>query len=144
MLNDFFRPSGAWLDLVAFFPSDESLGYCRSSLRDFPQVKFPVVLVVYRFTGFFDEIYATLVVRLHHSEAFQQDELWRHAADFNPQMKSVGFLCSMTSGSLVPAASSIDLAFSCGVSGPCNLYGGDSFHCIRPRVRASLGVPPLD
>ncbi len=46
------------------------------------QVKFPAVLVDYRFTGFLDEIYATLVVRLHHSDAFQQDELWRYAADF--------------------------------------------------------------
>ncbi len=23
-----------------------------------------------------------LVVRLHHSDAFEQDQLWRHAADF--------------------------------------------------------------
>ena len=29
-----------------------------------------------------DEVYATLVVRLHHSDAFAQDELWRYAADF--------------------------------------------------------------
>jgi len=29
-----------------------------------------------------DEIYATLVVRLHHTEPFQQDQLWRYAADF--------------------------------------------------------------
>lgn len=46
------------------------------------QVTFPAVLVNYRFTGFLDEIYATLVVRLHHSEAFEQDQLWRYAADF--------------------------------------------------------------
>ncbi len=46
------------------------------------QVKFPAVLVNYRFTGFLDEIYATLVVRLHHSEAFEQDQLWRYGADF--------------------------------------------------------------
>lgn len=45
------------------------------------QVKFPAVLVNYRFTGFLDEIYATLVVRLHYSEAFVQDQLWRYAAD---------------------------------------------------------------
>ena len=38
-------------------------------------MKFPAVLVDYRFTGFLDEIYATLVVRLHHSDAFQQDEV---------------------------------------------------------------------
>jgi small GTP-binding protein len=46
------------------------------------QVKFPAVLVSYRFTGFLDEIYATLVVRLHHTEPFRQDQLWRYAADF--------------------------------------------------------------
>jgi len=45
-------------------------------------VKYPAVLVNYRFTGFLDEIYATLVVRLHHTEPFQQDQLWRYAADF--------------------------------------------------------------
>ena len=41
------------------------------------------MLVNYRFTGFLDEIYATLVVRLHHTEPFQQDQLWRYAADFS-------------------------------------------------------------
>ena len=46
------------------------------------QVEFRAVLVNYRFTGFLDEIYATLVVRLHHTEPFQQDQLWRYAADF--------------------------------------------------------------
>jgi len=45
-------------------------------------VQFPAVLVNYRFTGFLDEIYATLVVRLHHSDAFKHDHLWRYAADF--------------------------------------------------------------
>lgn len=46
------------------------------------QVKFPAVLVNYRFSGFLDDIYSTLVVRLHHSDAFEQDQLWRYAADF--------------------------------------------------------------
>ncbi len=51
--------------------------------RERPEgVKFPAVLVSYRFTGFLDEIYAMLVVRLHHTEPFVQDELWRYAADF--------------------------------------------------------------
>ena len=57
------------------FPS-----YYRRERQEQP--KFPAVLVDYRFTGFLDEIYATLVVRLHHSDAFEQDELWRYAADF--------------------------------------------------------------
>ena len=42
----------------------------------------PATQVSYRFYGFLDEIYATLVVRLHHSEAIKNDELWRYAADF--------------------------------------------------------------
>jgi len=46
------------------------------------QVGHPAVLVSYRFTGFLDEIYATLVVCLHHTKPFQQDRLWRYAADF--------------------------------------------------------------
>jgi small GTP-binding protein len=46
------------------------------------QVKFPAVLVSYRFAGFLDDVYATLIVRLHHSEPFGQDQLWRYAADF--------------------------------------------------------------
>ena len=50
------------------------------------QVGHPAVLVSYRFTGFLDEIYATLVVRLHHTESFQQDGLWRYAADFKTQL----------------------------------------------------------
>lgn len=57
------------------FPS-----YYRKERPDI--VQYPAVQVNYRFTGFLDEIYATLVVRLHHSDAFAQDELWRYAADF--------------------------------------------------------------
>jgi small GTP-binding protein len=57
------------------FPS-----YYRKERPDI--VQYPAVQVNYRFTGFLDELYATLVVRLHHSDAFAQDELWRYAADF--------------------------------------------------------------
>jgi small GTP-binding protein len=42
----------------------------------------PAVLVSYRFNGFLDDIYATLVVRLHHTKPFNRDKLWRYAADF--------------------------------------------------------------
>src|SRR5581483_5855186 len=45
----------------------------------------PAVLVSYRFNGPLDEIYATLVVRLHHTLAFDKDALWRYAADFRSQ-----------------------------------------------------------
>jgi small GTP-binding protein len=46
----------------------------------------PAVLVSYRFNGFLDDIYATLVVRLHHTNPFRQDQLWRYAADFKTLM----------------------------------------------------------
>jgi hypothetical protein len=46
------------------FPS-----YYRKERPDI--VQYPAVLVNYRFTGFLDGIYATLVVRLHHSDAFE-------------------------------------------------------------------------
>ena len=54
--------------------------YYRRERAD--QVRFPNILVNFRFRGFLDEIYATLVVRLHYTESFQQDQLWRYAADF--------------------------------------------------------------
>jgi small GTP-binding protein len=51
--------------------------------RERPElVGHPAVLVSYRFNGFLDDIYATLVVRLHHTNPFRQDQLWRYAADF--------------------------------------------------------------
>ncbi len=51
--------------------------------RERPElVSAPAVLVSYRFNGFLDAIYATLVVRLHHTKAFKRDQLWHHAADF--------------------------------------------------------------
>ena len=40
------------------------------------------MLVSYRFNGFLDDIYATLVVRLQHTKPFEQSQLWRYAADF--------------------------------------------------------------
>jgi small GTP-binding protein len=51
--------------------------------RERPElIGHPMVLVTYHFNGFLDDIYATLVVRLHHTKPFEQDELWRYAADF--------------------------------------------------------------
>jgi small GTP-binding protein len=60
---------------LLIFPS-----YYRRERPDL--VGHPAVQVSYQFNGFLDEIYATLVVRLHHTEPFEQDQLWRHAADF--------------------------------------------------------------
>jgi uncharacterized CHY-type Zn-finger protein len=51
----------------------------------------PLVLVTYQFNGPADEIYATLVVRLHHTASIEPDRLWRFAADFKtPSGKRLG------------------------------------------------------
>jgi small GTP-binding protein len=63
---------------ILIFPS-----YYR---RERPDLEgHPAVLVSYHFEGFLDDIYATLVVRLHHTEPFQSEQLWRYAADFKTQ-----------------------------------------------------------
>lgn len=45
----------------------------------------PAVFITYQFQGALDEIYATLVVRLHYTPVFEKDRLWKFAADFNTQ-----------------------------------------------------------
>jgi GTPase SAR1 family protein len=42
----------------------------------------PLILMTFQFEGHLDEIYATLVVRLHHTDAFKVKQLWLDAADF--------------------------------------------------------------
>jgi DNA-directed RNA polymerase subunit RPC12/RpoP len=41
----------------------------------------PQAFVSFRFDGWLDDVYATLVVRLHHTQPFESAELWRNAAD---------------------------------------------------------------
>lgn len=60
------------------FPS-----YFRRERKEQPG--HPNVLVTYRFSGHVEDLYATLVVRLHHTEAFEADALWKDAADFKTQ-----------------------------------------------------------
>jgi hypothetical protein len=56
-----------------------------------PLDEHPAPFVTYRFTGVLDEIYATLIVRLHHTAAFDRDQLWRFAADFKtPEGRRLG------------------------------------------------------
>ena len=51
----------------------------------------PSVLVSYRFNGFIEAIYTTLVVKLLHTAAFTRDNLWRYATDFKtPTRKKLG------------------------------------------------------
>lgn len=42
----------------------------------------PSAFMSYRFGGHLDEIYASLVVRLHHTDPLRSSDLWRNAADF--------------------------------------------------------------
>ncbi len=51
--------------------------------RERPELgEHPTAFVTYSFNGMLDGIYATLVVRLHHTATFEHDQLWRFAADF--------------------------------------------------------------
>ncbi|MEM6447163.1 MAG: DUF4365 domain-containing protein, partial [Cyanobacteria bacterium P01_D01_bin.123] len=64
---------------LLIFPS-----YAR---RDRPDViEHPSVLVSYQFEGFLDDIYATLVVRLHRTSPFETTDLWNGAADFKTML----------------------------------------------------------
>jgi hypothetical protein len=42
----------------------------------------PPVHMSFHFSGFLDAVYATLVVKLHHTHPFEQNDLWRNAANF--------------------------------------------------------------
>ncbi|MEA3323545.1 MAG: DUF4365 domain-containing protein [Euryarchaeota archaeon] len=57
------------------FPS-----YFKQDRPDIPEQ--PNVAVTYGFSGTLDEIYSTLVVRLHYTNDFKMRELWRYVADF--------------------------------------------------------------
>ncbi|MCY2995674.1 MAG: DUF4365 domain-containing protein, partial [Planctomycetota bacterium] len=71
------RQSGEGSAMLTF-PS-----YFRRERKEQPT--HPSVLVTYRFDGPADDIYATLVVRLHHTLAFDITNLWKSAADFKTQ-----------------------------------------------------------
>ena len=59
--------------------------------RERPELEdYPAVLVSYQFSGALDEIYATLVVRLHHTVPFDTDQLWRFAIDFKTPVRQTG------------------------------------------------------
>ncbi|MDQ1329973.1 MAG: hypothetical protein QG578_236 [Thermodesulfobacteriota bacterium] len=82
--------------------------------RERPEIEgHPFVLVTYKFNGALDEIYATLVVRLHHTNTFDKDRLWRFAADFKTQAgKRIGL--KMTKKA--EGAAELDLYFESGIS----------------------------
>jgi small GTP-binding protein len=56
--------------------------------RERPELdEHPSALITYQFNGMLDEIYATLIVRLHYTTPFEKDQLWRYAADFKTETK---------------------------------------------------------
>jgi small GTP-binding protein len=65
-------------DMLLVFPS-----YFKRERPDLAD--HPAAFVTYEFSGMLEEIYATLVVRLHHTTTFEKDALWRFAADFKTQ-----------------------------------------------------------
>jgi len=48
----------------------------------------PSLLVTYEFAGFLDDIYATLVVRLHQTSAFEKKSLWKDYAEFMTESRA--------------------------------------------------------
>ena len=82
-MQDFFQEE-AYVGLKLF--SILSLLLILSECRRQDQASHPGVLVMYRFDGPADDIYATLVARLHHTVAFQSTDLWK-AADFNQSQR---------------------------------------------------------
>jgi small GTP-binding protein len=83
--------------------------------RDRPEVAdHPAVLVSYTVRGFLDDIYATLVVQLADSQAFQLEQLWRDAADFVTLVDDhhMGIKLSRESGS----AGEISVYFGLGIT----------------------------
>lgn len=49
----------------------------REEVKDHPNM-----FITYGFKGVLDEIYSTLIVRLHYTSDFEKDQLWKYAADF--------------------------------------------------------------
>ncbi|HSK72972.1 MAG TPA: DUF4365 domain-containing protein, partial [Pyrinomonadaceae bacterium] len=78
-------PKGAQLIFPSYFKQE------RPEIPDHPNI-----FVTFTFSGVLDEIYSTLVVRLHHTDIFKKKELWKYAADFRtvPTNKKAGFLLS--------------------------------------------------
>ena len=102
--------------------------------RERPElVGHPAVLVSYRFAGFLDDIYATLVVRLHHTKPFQQDQLWRYAADFKTLTgKQLGVKMTRRS----EGAGELEVYFDPGIP----RGGEDHLQPVCPRAPAAKGA----
>lgn len=62
---------------------DDKLVFPSHCGRERPSIPtYPNVSVSYRFGGYLDDVYATLVTRIFYSRAFKLKQIWRDAADF--------------------------------------------------------------
>lgn len=59
--------------------------------RPRPATERPPAEVIYRFSGALEMIYASLVVRLSHTEYFEREEQWKYAAGFSCKGHRLGF-----------------------------------------------------
>jgi hypothetical protein len=72
------------------------------------ETSHPPILVTYEFSGHADEIYATLIVQLWQTKAFEQDKLWRYAADFK---SAAGLRLGLSMSRVNERRSKIDVYF---------------------------------
>lgn len=75
--------------------------------------RHPSVVQTFRFTGPIDQIYATLVVRMHHTDMFEKDTLWRNAADFK---SATGAALGVMLAHRSESTAQLDVYFSADVS----------------------------
>lgn len=59
--------------------------------RPQPPTEQPRAEVTYRFSGAVETIYASLVVRLSHTEHFRREDQWKYAAEFSREGQRLGF-----------------------------------------------------
>lgn len=67
------------------FPSEINISRYASK-KEHPKIE-----VAYQFSGSIETIYASLVVRLTHSEYFQREDQWKNVAEFSRDKKRLGF-----------------------------------------------------
>eukprot|EP00762_Andalucia_godoyi_P004909 ANDGO_01389.mRNA.1 hypothetical protein len=78
--------------MVLFFPA-----LCR--MEHPPLVRHPSVLVTYSFSGPAEDIYATLVIRMHYTGEFKKKGLWMRAVEFSSKKSDSKIMgCKLTPG----------------------------------------------
>jgi hypothetical protein len=112
-----------------FFPSQLTREYAE--LSD-PEGK----AVVFSFEGQIQNIYATLAVRLSHSELFRKKEMWRNAATYTA---AVGGTCGMMLREIEEGAAEITLFYDAGASDEVRLHFEEFIHAQLVR-RAATGT----